>query len=303
MTNSNTQFIISLSIILIGYAAKRMNLIKEQDGDSISRIIFNLTLPALVINTFSTIKITGSLVLLPLIVILYSFLVTFLGIFVFKKETPQNRGALSMTSVGFNIGLFAYPLIEALWGKEGLKYFGMLDMGNAFVIFGLCFFLASYHTSGGSKVNIKAMIKKMLRSVPLLAYLLTLILNLAGLSYPKIVLNLTDVLSRANMPLSLLVLGIFLSFRFEKSYIKSMIRYLFLRYGAGLTTGILLYFILPFEPLFRNTVLIGLTLPISMTNITYAVEFKFDKKLVGALTNITIIISFISIWIFGLLLK
>lgn len=303
MTNTNTQFILSLLIIAIGYGAKKLNLLKEQDGDGISRIIFNITLPALVIDTFNTIKITHSLILIPFIVILFSFLVAFLGIFVFQNEARENKGALSMTSVGFNIGLFAYPLVEALWGKEGLKYFGMLDMGNAVIIFGLCLFLASYHTSSNGKVDLREMFTKMFRSVPLLAYILTLIINLSGLHYPKIVLDLSATISRANMPLSLLVLGIFLSFKFDKWYIKSMMKTLLLRYGAGLAVGILLYFILPFEPLFRNTVLIGLILPISMTNIAYSVEFNFDKKLVGALTNLTIIISFIFLWIFGVLLS
>jgi predicted permease len=303
LASSNTQFILSLLIIIIGYSAKRLKLLSERDADGISRIIFNITLPALVMNTFGTIEITGTLVLIPFILILFSFLVAFLGIFVFKNETSEKKAALSMTSVGYNIGLFAFPLVEALWGKEGLKYFGILDMGNAVIIFGLCFFLASYHTSKGSKIDIKLMLKKMFRSVPLLAYILTLFMNLIGVSYPKIFLNLTDVLSRANMPLSLLVLGIYLSFRFERSYLKSMLKALILRYGTGLAVGTLLYFTLPFEPLFRITLLMGFLLPISMTNITYSVEFKLDKKLVGAMTNLTIIISFITIWVLGLLLK
>jgi len=277
--------------------------VKEQDGEGISRIIFNITLPALVINTFSTINITPSLILLPFIVIIYSFFVAFLGIFVFKKESPANKGALSMASVGFNIGLFAYPLVEALWGNEGIKYFGMLDMGNALIIFGLCFFLASYYSSGNGKISPKEIYKKMYKSVPLLAYILTLVLNLSGLSYPKIILDVSAALSKANMPLSLLVLGIFLSFKFEKSYWTGMLKSLALRYGTGLIIGTLLYFVLPFEPLFRNTVLIGLVLPISMSTITYSVEFNFDKKLVGTLTNMTIIISFILMWVLGLLLK
>ncbi|MGB8451144.1 MAG: AEC family transporter [Anaerocolumna sp.] len=303
MANINTQFLLSLLIIIIGYLGKTMNLVKEEDGDGISRIIFNITLPALVINTFSTIKITPSLILIPFILIVYSFFIAFLGIFVFKKESPANKGALSMTSVGFNIGLFAYPLVEALWGKEGLKYFGMLDMGNALIIYGLCFFLASYYSSNDGKINPKDILKKMGRSVPLLAYILTLLLHLFGLSYPKIVLDLSSTLSRANMPLSLLVLGIFLSLKLEKSYWISMLKSLLLRYGVGLAVGLILYFVLPFEPLFRITVLIGLVLPISMSTTTYSVEFYFDKKLVGTLTNLTIIVSFILIWILGLLLK
>ena len=303
MTSINTQFLLSLTIIIIGYLSKKYHLVKEEDGDGISRIIFSITLPALIIITFSTINVTQSLIILPFIVIVFSCFVAFFGNFVFRKETPRNKAALSMTSVGFNIGLFAYPLVEALWGKEGLKYFGMLDMGNALIIYGLCYFLGSFYTSNDGKINPKELLKKMCRSVPMLTYILTLLLNFFHLKYPDFVMNLAGALSKANMPLSLLVLGIFLSFDLEKSHWMSILKSLLLRYGAGLFVGILLYFILPFEPLFRNTVLIGLILPISMSTTTYSVEFDLDKKLVGTLTNLTIIISFILMWVLGIFLS
>ncbi|WFR57440.1 AEC family transporter [Anaerocolumna sp. AGMB13025] len=300
MSDVNSQFLLSLLIIALGYISKRLNLVKEQDGEGISRIIFNFTLPSLVINTFSTIKVEPSLALIPVINIVYCTFLAALAVFFFKKEFQKNKGVFSMTSVGFNIGLFAYPLVEALWGKEGLKYFGMFDMGNALIVFGLCFFMASYYSSEDGKVDFKELLKKISTSVPLLVYILTLLLNVTGLSYPKTVLEVTGILSKANMPLSLLVLGIYLSFSFEKSYWKSMFKVLALRYGIGLLVGLLLFFTLPFEPMFRYTVLIGLVLPISMTVIPYSVQFNYDKKFVGTLTNFTIIISFILVWIIGL---
>lgn len=300
MSDVNSQFLLSLLIIALGYISKRLNLVKEQDGEGISRIIFNFTLPSLVINTFSTIKVEPSLALIPVINIVYSTFLAALAVFFFQKEFQKNKGVFSMTSVGFNIGLFAYPLVEALWGKEGLKYFGMFDMGNALIVFGLCFFMASYYSSEDGKVDFKELLKKISTSVPLLVYILTLLLNVTGLSYPKTVLEVTGILSKANMPLSLLVLGIYLSFSFEKSYWKSMFKVLALRYGIGLLVGLLLFFTLPFEPMFRYTVLIGLVLPISMTVIPYSVQFNYDKKFVGTLTNFTIIISFILVWIIGL---
>lgn len=300
LTNVNSQFLLSLLIISLGYFAKRLNLVKEQDGEGISRVIFNFTLPSLVISTFSTIKVDPTLILLPFINIVYCVLAALAALFIFRKESRKNKGALSMTSAGFNIGLFAYPLVESLWGVEGLKYFGMFDMGNALIVFGLCFFLASYYSSNEGKVDFKEMLKRVTRSVPLLAYMLTLILNISGLSYPKVVIDISKILSRANMPLSLLVLGIYLSFTFEKSYWTSMLKVLLLRYGAGLIIGTVLYFLLPFEPLFRNAVLIGMVLPISMTVIPYSVQFNYDHKFVGTLTNFTIIISFILVWVLGL---
>lgn len=48
----NGQFLISICIILLGYLAKRTRYLTEKEGESIAQLIFNITLPALVINVF-----------------------------------------------------------------------------------------------------------------------------------------------------------------------------------------------------------------------------------------------------------
>lgn len=300
MGNVNSQFMLSMLIIILGYVSKRINLIREQDGEGISRLIFNFTLPALVIVTFSSIKVEGSLLLLPIINIVFCCAVVLIALFVFKKEPRVRKGMMCMTSAGFNIGLFAYPLVESIWGQEGLKYFGMFDMGNAVIVFGLCYFVASYFSTDQGTVDFKVILKKITGSIPLITYIITLIINVSGLQYPGVVIDISKVLSRANMPLTLLLLGVYLSFSFEKSYWKGIGKVLGLRYGVGLLVGILLYFLLPFEPLFRYTALIGVVLPISMTVIPYSVQFNYDHKFVGTLNNFSIIISFILVWIIGL---
>src|SRR5476649_1182905 len=113
-----------MTIIVVGYLLRRINLIKKEDGECLSRIIFNISLPALIINTFDTITIDFSLILLTIIGIVYGVFMAFLGVMAFKKEARNTRGMLSMLIPAFNIGLFAYPLVEALWGQEGIKYFG-----------------------------------------------------------------------------------------------------------------------------------------------------------------------------------
>ena len=50
MNTINSQFVMSLSIILLGYFLKKVNILKESDGEVISRLIFNVTLPSIVIN-------------------------------------------------------------------------------------------------------------------------------------------------------------------------------------------------------------------------------------------------------------
>lgn len=70
----NMEFLFIIAIIGIGYLFKKMNLIKEKDGETISRIIFNLSLPALIIVSLNSVKIESSLIMIPIIVLLYGVL-------------------------------------------------------------------------------------------------------------------------------------------------------------------------------------------------------------------------------------
>ena len=298
MDSINQQFLISLTIILLGYSLKRFKILKEQDGEAMSRIIFNLTLPCLIVSTFSAIKIESSLVLLIVLNILYGVMMSLIAFYGFRKETcPSKRGMLSMLVPGFNIGIFVYPLIEAVWGQEGLKYFGMFDVGNAFIVFGLSYLLGGYFSGDRAELEFKSVINKLSRSIPLLVYIASCSVNLLGLHFPEIVLDTTKIIAKANMPLSLLLLGFYLSFSFEAGYLKDMGKILALRYLVGLTAGILVFLFLPFEKLFLYTLLIGFILPISATMLPYAIEFNYDRNFVGTLSNITVLVSFFLIWI------
>lgn len=301
INNVNSQFILSLIIIAIGYTFKRLNLVKEEDGDGMSRIIFNITLPSLIFVTFNSMKLEHSLILLTIIGAGYGIMMSFIGVFIFRKEQRNMRGTLAMIVPGFNIGLFAYPLIQSIWGKNGLKYIGMFDMGNSLTMFVFCYIIAAYFSTSETKLEIKEIVKKSFKSVPLMAYIISLLVNLAGFQFPAPFISICGTISKANTPLSLLLLGVFLNFSIDKAYYKNIIKILTVRYSIGLAVGIILFLILPFNSMFRYTILIGLTLPIGMAVIPYAVEFNYDKKLIGTLCNITMILSFGLIWIITVL--
>ncbi|MBU7593038.1 AEC family transporter [Metabacillus halosaccharovorans] len=297
MDSFNMQFLYCILIISLGFILKRGNIIKEKDGEGLSRIIFNLTLPSIIIVTFSDITLESSLFLLIFIGFLYGVLIGFLGLFVFRKKQRNIKGMLGMMVPGLNIGLFAYPLVEAIFGKEGITYFGMLDVGNAFIVFGLSYLIGSFYSKEDVKLDFKTVVTKMSKSIPLMTYIIVVIINLIGLTLPSVIVDVADIISGANMPLSLLLLGIYLNFSFDKSYVKLMLQYLGLRYGVGLLLGVLCFFVFPFDEMFKYTVLLGFLLPTSMSVLPYSVEFEYNQKFVGTLSNLTIIISFSLLWL------
>lgn len=297
MNEVNGPFALSLLVVLCGYAAKRLMLVTEKEGEALSRVILNITLPALILHTFSGIPMDYSLALLPLLCVAYSALILLITFMIFKKEPGKKRGILTISSLGFNIGLFAFPLVEAAWGKEGLKYMAMFDMGNAFIIFVLCYVLAGHFSSEKNRADLWGITKQLVTFVPLLGYVAALVISLQGIALPEMVLGIFALLARANGPLVLLLLGIYLNFSLERHHWKDLAKVLSIRYGAGIIAGAGLYLLLPFGELFRVTVLIALVLPVGMAIIPFAIQFHYDRKLVGAMVNFSNIVSFALVWL------
>lgn len=293
----NQQFILSVIIISLGFIFKKMGLLKETDGAIISRLIFNLTLPALIIASFSQLELESSLIILIIAGFGFGLILALIGIFVFRKEPASYKGVLIMMIPGMNIGLFAFPLVEGIWGAEGIKYFGMLDAGNAFIVFGLTYLLGNYYLDRDEPIKFSHAVKKLTNSIPLMVYLIVFVFKILSIPFPNVVVKAASVISGANMPLSLLLLGLYLSFTFDRRYLSRLIKYLVTRYGASLFIGILIYFFLPVSEMIMMTLLIGLCLPIPLSVIPYAEEFKYDHRFVVMASNMTILISFTLIWL------
>lgn len=297
MNSINSQFLISMLIIVLGYLCKRLNIVKEEDGEGLARIVINVTLPCLIINTFSTLKVEPSFVKLTFISMLYGFFMTGIGLYVFRKRKRKIKGVLLMLLPAFNIGLFAYPLVQAIWGHEGVKYFGMFDLGNSFIIFGLCYIIASYFSDETGKLDIKETAGKVFKSIPLVTYIIAVIINILGLHLPKMAIDFSSAISKANMPMSLLLLGIYLSFKFDLRQFKDIASVLALRYIIGFTVGILFFILSPFDKMSKYTLLIGFILPTASAIIPFSIEFNYDQKFIGILSNMTILISFVLVWL------
>ena len=203
-------------------------------------------------------------------------------------------------AASLNIGLFAYPLVETIWPKNGMIYFGMADIGGAIIMFGVTYFVGSYYSEGSDQFNFKFLGKKLISSVPLVTYIVMFILNMANIHLPKASIDFFTIISKANMPLSMILLGIMLSFRIEKQFLPIAVKYLIVHYGLGCIAGLLVHFFLPTsDDMIKTTLLITWLLPVGVAIIPYSIQFKYKTlPLVGMVTNISIVISIIIIYIY-----
>jgi predicted permease len=306
MTDVNIVFLNSLVIVALGYLLKRTKVLTEENGEIIAKIIFNLTLPAVILKITSTIVFKVNLILLPLISISYGLLMTCIGLLIFRKYKGKMKGLLMMSIIGFNVANFSFPLIEGIWGTTGLQLIALVDAGNAFSIFVVCYTMGWIFSDDKvpKKIDFKHISKNLLKSTPLISYIVALFLNFSGILLPFFIRDLIDIISMANSPLALLLLGIFLNFKFQKNQWWMIGKSLLIRYVFGFTFGLAFYLFLPsatFDSLFRLIIFISLILPVGLAVIPFSVEMDYDKKLITMIANLSIVISFILMWILVLL--
>lgn len=294
------QFVMIILLIALGYFLKRINYLKATDSQVLSTLVLNVTLPSLVIVNLNSADLNMSFSILPIMMIVYGIVAKIIVIWFFRKYSNQMRGSVGMMTGSMNIGLFAYPLVNAIWPEKGMVYFGMADIGGAMIMFGLTYFVGSYFSEGEDQFNFKFLGKKLIQSVPLVTYIVMFTLNMSNIHIWKPAIDFFSILSKANMPLSMILLGVMLSFSIDREYLPVTIKYLCLHYGLAIVAGTLVHFFLPVsDPMIKTTLLITWLLPVGVAIIPYSIQFKYKTlTFVGMVTNLTIIISIVILYVY-----
>ncbi|MCM3282859.1 AEC family transporter [Staphylococcus capitis] len=294
------QFVMIILLIALGYFLKRINYLKATDSQVLSTLVLNVTLPSLVIVNLNSADLNMSFSILPIMMIVYGIVAKIIVIWFFRKYSNQMRGSVGMMTGSMNIGLFAYPLVNAIWPEKGMVYFGMADIGGAMIMFGLTYFVGSYFSEGEDQFNFKFLGKKLIQSVPLVTYIVMFTLSMSNIHIWKPAIDFFSILSKANMPLSMILLGVMLSFSIDREYLPVTIKYLCLHYGLAIVAGTLVHFFLPVsDPMIKTTLLITWLLPVGVAIIPYSIQFKYKTlPFVGMVTNLTIIISIVILYVY-----
>jgi predicted permease len=300
MNQTNTVFIVALAIIGFGYFIKKKNIVSEQEGKVVSKLLMHTTFPALVFITSYRLKFESNLLLLPFLSIAFSVLSMFTASLFFKSKERASKALLIMASGGFNLGLFAYPLIEGIWGQQGMVYAAMFDLGNSFAVFGIVYGTGVYFLEENDGISIKGSVLNALKKVstlaPLRALILGLILNFLNIPLHETFVEIIDVLAKGNKVIVMLLMGIYLNLTMSKAIFKNVIQVLLIRYAWGLALGFLCYYFLPVEQLYRNVLLIAFIIPVGMTLLPFVDDLGYDASVASVFVNLSMLISFAMMW-------
>lgn len=135
-----TTFCECLIYIFLGQLFRQLFLRKSEQKRYIvivTKIVIQATLPSLVLRNISklrTISKEGWFLIASYIV--YSLVVYAVTFFLlYRRKEPNIRASMLCSALGVNIGLFFYPIIEAIGGSDGIALSAMADIPSTLTAF------------------------------------------------------------------------------------------------------------------------------------------------------------------------
>lgn len=280
--------------LVIGIALQKV--LKEGSHVTLNTIILYVPLPAVCLLHVPTIQWDASLLSVALVAwIIFGFSYLF-----FTQLGPRlgwsrnTQGCLILTAGLCNSAFVGFPVIEALYGAEGLKYAILLDQPGSFLIVSSLAIVVATQFSGAS-VRPVDLVKKIISFPPFIGFSLSLCLSFFGWQSEGDVKTLLQKLASILTPLAMISVGL----QLRLNGIRDELPYLFTGLLFKLFLApVLIYFIYQFMGLEKTVFQIVVLESAMATMITAAIvasAYGLNPRLSGLMVGISVPLSFVTL--------
>ncbi|MGQ2983356.1 AEC family transporter [Flavobacterium sp.] len=194
--------------LLAGVALRRMKIVLQGAHTVLNQFVIYISLPGLALYYLPKIEISSKL-LLPLGVAWIGFGLSWLFFALLGKWLgwpPKIIGCLVLTAGLGNTAFVGFPVIEALFGKQGLETAIIIDQPGTFVVVSTLGILVA---AAYSKENAgtSGLLRKIALFPPFVAFAIGLCMNLAGFDFHDMVQPVFQRLGSTVTPVALVAVG------------------------------------------------------------------------------------------------
>ncbi|MGG5342214.1 AEC family transporter [Enterococcus sp. AZ192] len=277
-------------VIILGYLMKRFGLLSKADGGTLSVIIVNITLPATVIVSLANVVVSSTLFFLLAMGILLNLIVILAGGLLSKERSTLERTFQMYSMSGYNIGNFTLPFIQGFY-PLAIPFLLMFDIGNSVMLTGGSTLLIDKIVGSKEETTLKKILSTLFKSVPFTAYMIMLLLCAVQVGLPVELIQILELVAKANGFLSMFMIGLYLELRLPKQALKLVREVLFWRYVCGLVFALIFAFIIPLEPLLRIVLVVLSLAPMPTFSVINSVKAGVKEETVGFTSSMSILIS------------
>ena len=281
-------------MIAVSYLLKRAGILSKEDGVAIARVVLNLTLPCAVLVSFRSFVFDWSYMLIPLISFMSNILMLSVGFMISRGKSREERIFYMLELSAYNIGNFTLAFVTGLLSTAGVVASCLFDMGNSPMSVAINAVITQIAV--GDMMSHRRAFRSLLSvfTRPAFdAYIIMLIFSALPVSLPDRVFEFAGLISPANGPLAMIMIGLMLEFRLDKSKLKEVVVVNVLRLLLAVAIAFLFFRFAPFPYEARKAVAITAFAPISSASPAFVAEMKGDVALVGFASTVSIALALI----------
>ena len=286
------------ALVVVGYVAGKLGYLGGDFDRQLSRLVINVTCPALILSSAMTGTLPDRRFILPVLLISVITYIILTGVaFLLPRYLTKNKdeeGPIGFALMFGNVGFMGYPVVASIFGHEAVFYAAVLNVVNTFAVFTIGTILIT----GKSDVDQKHFEKKVLYSTPMLAAYLTMaIVALEIDNIPEAISQPLTMLGNITVPAALLIIGSSMSNLPLRSLLGNTTVYATTLFRlALLPLGIhFLMRTLGFSPLVVNINTLVIAMPVATYGTILCLKYEKDTTMITEVTFITTLLSMLSI--------
>lgn len=193
--------------LIIGIVLKKSKIIPDNFHTSLNAFVINISLSAFSLYYISKIELNSS-VIYPVLVVwigIFAAILFFAGLGKIFGWKSSLIGALIMCAGFGNTSFVGIPLIQAMYGEEGLKTVMLVDQPGFVALSTVGILVANFYS--GSKDSLLKHLSKILKFPPFIAFVIALLLNIFSIEIPKDFDEVLMKLGATTVPLALVSVG------------------------------------------------------------------------------------------------
>ena len=283
--------------LIVGFLMQKVKDFPKNSHQVLNQFVIYISLPALALYYIPKITVTSDL-LYALAVPWLGFIVSFLFFSILGKNLGWSKkliGCLVLTGGLGNTAFVGFPVIEALYGKEGLETAIIIDQPGTFVVLAtLGILVASYYSRGTATASI--IIKKIALFPPFISFLIAALLNFFQYDFINEIQLVFKNLGATVTPVALIAVGLQLSFERKSKHWRFLT--LGLAFKLFITPAffcILYLLILGKSGLIINVSIMEAAMAPMITGSILATTYGLKPKLSNMMVGFGIPISFLTL--------
>ena len=286
------------AIVIVGYGAGKLGYLGGDFDRQLSRLVINLTCPALILSSAMTGELPDRKYILPLLLISIVTYAVLTGVaFLLPRYLTRQKadeGAVGFALMFGNVGFMGYPVVASIFGHEAVFYAAVLNVVNTFVVFTVGTMLIT----GKSEVEGGRFQKKVLYSTPMLAAYLTMLIVILRIdNIPEWISQPLIMLGNITVPAALLIIGSSMSNLSVRSLLGNRTVYATTLFRLVLLPVAIYYMslLMGFSQFVASLNMVVIAMPVATYGTILCLKYNKDTTFIAEVTFITTLLSVITI--------